>query len=145
MGHQGRAASARIWNEGSTARGQTRVYWPFLPALGCSQFIWTLKCCKESFALSWCFTVLGFWLEGQSSFLSLRLSKVPCRFEKAPWPETGTEGDLSFLLQLRYSFYRIRILNTEYFFSSIRLLRFHSVGKLTVKTGSKRPLLGKCS
>lgn len=48
-----------------------------------------------------------------------------------------------FNAKLKCSFYRIEgVVNTELFFF-IRLLRFHSVGKLTVKIGSKRLLPGK--
>lgn len=48
-----------------------------------------------------------------------------------------------FNAKLKCSLYRIEgVVNAEHFFL-IRLLRFHSVGKLTVKIGSKRLLPGK--
>lgn len=59
------------------------------------------------------------------------------------WKRLGVLFACQFNRPFRCSFCRTGVKNPEYFPFSARLLRSHSVGKLTVKTGSKRPLPGK--
>lgn len=103
--------------------------------------------CKDVSVVSCCSVMCGFEMVGKHPFLSpAPLSTVPRRFAKVPWPEKGREAypfSCGFSRELKCSFCGTEgIVNTE-FFSYVRLFRFHSVGKLTVKTGSKRPLPGK--